>query len=307
MKETSFPIQITDDDIEWVQALMPDVEFDDCRVEILKNMEPVDIHACPGSGKTTLLVAKLAILANKWEDSHRGICVLSHTNVAREEIQERLGKTKVGKKLLTYPHFIGTFQSFFDIFVVMPWLRSFEQPVNIVDTDYVTERRWKSLWSKTWLEKKGKDKSVCDPVGLPYKLDISCSEKTNTYKDLIRVIKESRLRGEFTFNEMQLWAARIIEIKPIMRDIMQERFPILFIDEAQDTKSEIWEMVNSLYRNSANGSFYQAYGDSNQAIFDSYEKMGTLKYFPRENALSMLNSKRFTPQIAQFANSVALD
>lgn len=75
-------------------------------------MDSVDIQAFPGSGKTTILVAKLAILAKKWTYSNVGICVLSHTNVAREEIEERLGNTEIGRKLLSYPHFIGTEHSF---------------------------------------------------------------------------------------------------------------------------------------------------------------------------------------------------
>ena len=154
MDKENFGLQITDEDIEWVRTIMPDIELDECRIQILKNMNSVDIHACPGSGKTTILVAKLAILSRKWKWQNRGICVLSHTNVAREEIEERLGTLNVGKKLLSYPHFIGTFQAFLDTFIAMPFLRSCGCPVNIIDTDYVLERRWKSIRIKmvrsTW-------------------------------------------------------------------------------------------------------------------------------------------------------------
>lgn len=91
-------IEITDEDILWVEEMMGGkVHFDSARVNVLKNMDSVDIQAFPGSGKTTILVAKLAILAKKWPYSNAGICVLSHTNVAREEIEERLGKPKVAQ------------------------------------------------------------------------------------------------------------------------------------------------------------------------------------------------------------------
>lgn len=166
MDKENFGLQITDEDIEWVKSIMPDIELDECRIQILKNMNSVDIHACPGSGKTTILVAKLAILSRKWKWQNRGICVLSHTNVAREEIEERLGTLSVGKKLLSYPHFIGTFQTFLDTFIAMPFLRSCGCSVNIIDTDYVLERRWKSIRVKKWLEAYGKDKYVCDPLEL---------------------------------------------------------------------------------------------------------------------------------------------
>ena len=211
MDKENFGLQITDEDIEWVRTIMPDIELDECRIQILKNMNSVDIHACPGSGKTTILVAKLAILSRKWKWQNRGICVLSHTNVAREEIEERLGTLNVGKKLLSYPHFIGTFQAFLDTFIAMPFLRSCGCPVNIIDTDYVLERRWKSIRIKKCLEAHGKDKYVCDPLELPYKLDVKLGTGTATYKNVVKAVTESRRRGEFTFNEMELYAAKGID------------------------------------------------------------------------------------------------
>ena len=41
-----------------------------------------------------------------------GICVLSHTNVAVNEIKNRL--SDYADRLLSYPNYIGTIQSFID-------------------------------------------------------------------------------------------------------------------------------------------------------------------------------------------------
>lgn len=118
-------IEITDEDILWVEDIMGGgIHFDSVRAEVIKKMNSVDVQAFPGSGKTTILVAKLAILARKWSNNNAGICVLSHTNVAREEIENRLGNTEIGHRLLSYPHFIGTVHSFFDTYVALPWLKS---------------------------------------------------------------------------------------------------------------------------------------------------------------------------------------
>ena len=110
---------IEDLDIPWVCELLglPATAFSgadgtDPRLPVLRSMDTLDIEACPGSGKTTLLVAKLAILARKWTQSRRGLCVLSHTNVARREIETSLGNTAAGQRLLSYPHFIGTIHGF---------------------------------------------------------------------------------------------------------------------------------------------------------------------------------------------------
>lgn len=89
--------EITDPDIEQIRKRFKISSFDEPRKEVLRSMETLDIEACPGSGKTTLLVAKLAILAEKWTDRTRGICVLSHTNVAKQQIEERLGHTAAGQ------------------------------------------------------------------------------------------------------------------------------------------------------------------------------------------------------------------
>ena len=117
-------IHISDDDIDQIEILMGNVSFDAPRRNIIKKLDSFDVQAFPGSGKTTVLIAKLAILAKKWPYEHKGICVLSHTNVAREEIETRLGQTDLGKKLLSYPHFVGTVHSFFDTYISIPWLRS---------------------------------------------------------------------------------------------------------------------------------------------------------------------------------------
>ena len=110
-----------------------------------------------------------------------------------------------------------------------------------------------------------------------------------------------------SFNEMEKYSFLGVEKKPIIREIFQQRFPIMFIDEAQDTKSEIWDLINKLYENASENVFYQAYGDSNQAIFNSYERMEEVNVFPRQSCIEMLNSKRFIESIAVLSNGVALD
>ena len=74
-----------------------DLNFDDAerRSALLENGSR-DFNAVPGSGKTSLLAAKLLLLAKKWPYARRGICVLSHTNVARDEIAQRLAVTTDG-------------------------------------------------------------------------------------------------------------------------------------------------------------------------------------------------------------------
>jgi len=127
---------ITIDDIDAV-AKAERLNFDEVRISVLKAMHSIDVQACPGSGKTTLIAAKLILLAKNWPFNCQGICVLSHTNVAKDEIINRLKRssTIVAQHLLSYPHFIGTIQEYVGKFVAFPLIRSKGIPIKLVDTD----------------------------------------------------------------------------------------------------------------------------------------------------------------------------
>lgn len=95
-------ISLRIEDLAALASLAKDLNFDDDerRCALLENGSR-DFNAVPGSGKTSLLAAKLLLLAKKWPHARRGICVLSHTNVARDEIAQRLSETTEGAQLLT--------------------------------------------------------------------------------------------------------------------------------------------------------------------------------------------------------------
>lgn len=74
----------------------------------------VVVKACPGSGKTYSVAHKLLSYINNWKDYHSGVAVLSFTNVASNEIQEKAQTIHGSLGELGYPHFIGTVDSFID-------------------------------------------------------------------------------------------------------------------------------------------------------------------------------------------------
>ena len=117
--------KISDQDIESTEKLLlPEgAHFPEDARNVIRCWHSTDVAACPGSGKTTVLLAKLKLLADRMPlENSAGICVLSHTNVAVDEIRKRLAG--YADKLLSYPNYIGTIQSFVDRFVTMPYLRN---------------------------------------------------------------------------------------------------------------------------------------------------------------------------------------
>ena len=107
--------------------------FDQQKIDIIECNESKDIKACPGSGKTTTLLAKLAILANRMPlPNNQGICVLTHTNVAIEEIKSKLGNK--ASVLFSYPNHFGTIQSFVDKFIAnLAMQYYYDSSIRIVD------------------------------------------------------------------------------------------------------------------------------------------------------------------------------
>ena len=127
----------TNDQIESIERLLLPATccFEEDARRVINCWESTDVLACPGSGKTTVLMAKLKMLANRMPlDGGCGVCILSHTNVAINEIKTRLKED--AEKILGYPNFAGTIQSFVDAFVVFPiWRSQSNGPLRIISED----------------------------------------------------------------------------------------------------------------------------------------------------------------------------
>jgi len=318
------PPEITDNDIRWAARLLglPENAFhgedgSDPRLDVLKSMEQMDVAACPGSGKTTLLVAKLAILANKWQYRTRGICVLSHTNAARREIETRLGDTAVGRQLLSYPHYIGTIHGFVDKFLALPWLRSLNFPIKMIDTKICEARRWKKIaprW-KHALERRYINESGFRIVDTDFNWvkknngEKPFDETKETYKAVRDACEDAAKEGFYCYDDMFIWASDLIDKQPGVLDILRDRFPVLFIDEAQDNNEEQSKLLSRLFMEGSNSVIRQRFGDSNQAIYNfAGDKGATTDPFPNgEIKESIPDSYRFGPTIAKLAEPLAVD
>lgn len=315
---------VTDEDICRAsrRLSLPDDAFygpegTDSRQDALKCMDSIDVAACPGSGKTTLLVAKLAILAEKWQYRTRGICVLSHTNAARHEIEKHLGNTAAGRRLLGYPHYVGTIHGFVNGFLAIPWLRSLGYPIKMIDTEVCRRRRWHSLPVKTRaaLEQNHHGPSILSVKTPDFDVDqVRWGKKgvlrkdTPTYGHIKNACRLSTIDGYFCYDEMLMWAGELIRAIPVVIDVLRDRFPLLFIDEAQDNSKEQSTILSRIFMEGDNAVIRQRFGDANQAIFDfqDAEEAATDK-FPDASKMELKNSYRFGQTIADMADPLGLD
>jgi hypothetical protein len=307
---------ITDCDIDWVCQLMRLDHLDTPRRDFLKSLSTMDVSACPGSGKTTLVVAKLAILARKWKSNIRGVCVLSHTNVAREEIEQRLGNTAVGQRLLNYPHFIDTIHGFINRFIATPWLLSAGYRVTAIDNDITTRVRRRHLGERNFntlnnfLERKNKSfddlritsSNFTTPLGNG---SFPSGAHTEMHRLAESALRYSAEQGYFCHDEIFVFGDALLAQLTELPSILSQRFPIILIDEMQDTSDQQSNFMRRLFPRDSNAICVQRVGDPNQAIFE-VGRQPDVDVFPDSvRCVDIANSFRFDSSIAAIATHFA--
>jgi len=296
--------------------LVPDLNFEDeeRRAALLENGSR-DFNAVPGSGKTSLLAAKLLLLARKWPHAHKGICVLSHTNVARGEITQRLAGSVEGTRLLAYPHFIGTIHGFVNHFLAMSALRAHGVKVDVIDDAIFARKAWDlaMTWHyptlRGWLNKQANAQELIEQLYFRSATHEVASEggvlpgvQSDTYKQALALKRSLAQDGVFRHRDMFAYAELALEGHAHLLDVVHRRFPMVFVDEMQDTS---WEQEDILNRLFDGHSVMQRYGDIDQKIIlnDADEEKAT---FPRQGHGTVSTSKRFGSRIAAAVASVRI-
>lgn len=323
---------IDQDDIQWVCKVLrlpptafTGVEGNDPRAEVLLSNETLDIEACPGSGKTTLLVAKLAILARKWNSRCSGICVLSHTNAARREIERCLGQAAEGIKILSYPHFVGTIHGFVNEFLAIPWIRSLGYPVTTIDDVLCEQHRRRLLALSCYGTLRGyvgsKEKySGANYVGSWYVAtpdflahnakgeQLFKNLNVPSAKQISTLLKQCTEDGFYRYEELFMWADDLLSKYPEAVLSVRQRFPLLFIDEVQDNSEIQSKILQRIFTEGIEPVIRQRFGDTNQSIYASINEVGAQSdSFPEEGIRRDIpNSYRFGQDIANIANPLAL-
>ncbi|WP_411752818.1 UvrD-helicase domain-containing protein [Serratia sp. (in: enterobacteria)] len=307
-------VHISPDDLAELTTLARDLNFDDAerRSALLENGSR-DFNAVPGSGKTSLLAAKLLLLARKWPYARRGICVLSHTNVARDEIAHRLAGTVEGAQLLSYPHFIGTIHSFVNHFFAMPLLRSLGEKIDVIDDQVFADKARSLLLTRKfsglriYLENQRNGEGIATTLfyrtaALSVHVESGSlpASHTKSYNSLIEMKKMLACQGIFRHRDMFAFADLALQTCPRLLDVVHRRFPMVFIDEMQDTS---WDQESLLNRIFDGRSVMQRFGDIDQKIL-SDEEQAELLTFPRAGYGCISTSKRFGKSISDAVGCV---
>ncbi|MFZ3167830.1 MAG: UvrD-helicase domain-containing protein [Candidatus Methanoperedens sp.] len=311
-------IEIRDEDIRYAESIfLPEGKsFDSERISVIKCLESKDIQACPGSGKTTTLLAKLAIIAKKMPlKDNKGVCVLAHTNVAIDEIKNKLGtKSDV---LFGYPNYFGTIQSFVDKFLAIPAnIKYFNIRPSKIDNesyDFEIGKKCKklSIGARGWLSNQIKNRdnlSYCDFlkeirydfVTQTFKDNngqiLLKNKETDTFKNIFSIKKELFENGILNYDDAYSLAFKYLnDFGEILRESFSERFAFVFIDEMQDTHSHQIKIIDEIFDKTK--VIIQKFGDVNQSIYDNRVKTETI-WEVSDDCLKINDSKRFSNVIA---------
>ena len=286
---------------------------------VINSWNSNDILACPGSGKTIVLIAKLKLIADKSPlKDGRGVCVLSHTNVAVSELKAKLGKS--AERLLSYPNFVGTIQTFVDQYITFPFLRQFANTsIQVVsDEDYANHLY--SLICKTDSKLKWfidqqynafgvkRYDSVVKFMANIYTDDeggihlsgvnrVLAGKSTNSAISYARAIQRL-LSEEGLIRYNDTYRYTLLALKKYgssLRTLLSRRFQYVFVDEYQDCSTLQRNVLDALF--SGTETIFQKIGDVDQAIYNSTND-NTPVWQVEDSYISIAHSNRYSQEIA---------
>jgi len=340
-------MEIKDEHIKEVAKLLINGnEFDTIeRVPFIKKLDSCDLLAVPGSGKTTALLAKLYCLSKQlpFKDGS-GILVLSHTNAAINEIENKL--KKVVPSLFEYPNFVGTIQSFVNKFLANPacfkkyssyisqndndiYKREVEQFFDFLPWGAKKDKTLKrELYGRANRNKKTKtskeryDNTIEFIQNLKFDLlnqKIIYGNKDSTlytasgnakekYNQILDWKEDLFSKGLLSYRDSFYLAEWFMKNYPTIINLLQKRFKYVFIDEMQDLEEYQIDIIEKIFFTEKSPTVIQRIGDINQSIYNSGKKVKVqADWQVREPVMYLNNSYRLTKETADIVNFFTLD
>lgn len=251
--------------------------FSEEQIDIIFEDNKMDVVAGPGTGKTTVLTARIRVLLENLQNSKEGICILTHTNVAVDEIRTTL--RKLGVNEINKPHFLGTIQDFFNTFFSK---KAFHLVLGDKKMQVLDDEIFRVKFDKKFNFEKPKNYS--DDWNNPNPLNQEISWDFNNLNSLVSMVEPKMysdafeesisylFKNGYVTNEqcLQLSKWYISKYRESLRKIFSIRFSYLLLDEAQDTSTLQFELLKMLF--DTESVTIQSFGDPYQAIYNVFGK-----------------------------------
>src|SRR6185437_13281891 len=232
------------------------------------------VRACPGAGKTEVFVEAIRQRLARWQDRGGGLAALSFTNIARETIESRVCGN------IQPPHFVGTLDSFVFRFIVKPFGHLVGLPAGSVRlipaavSDHLEEpsipvghenHERASMFSVHFCGIVGRSPSISARIPKIGKFDVPTDLAADVLKRKQNYWKGT---GIVTHSDCHFLASCILHHKEHsvrVRELIARRFPVIFIDELQDTGCFLGRAFIALFAEERVSGI--VVGDPNQAIY----------------------------------------
>lgn len=277
------------------------------------------VRAAPGSGKTWLVGQIIKKELETW-NKPGGIAALSFTRVGGEEIRKAVCYE------LDSPHFVGTLDSFLFRYIVKPFLSKcsgYKEP-KLIPAFYGSEF-WTNKTIKYETREKGKYKSynLLDiDYGIPEKGNIKLlyspyrgEKKEVPQQHRTDIIKKKKsiwqTLGWVSHSDVHFLAFKIIESPygPSIIKELENRFPLIIVDELQDTGYYICEFLKKLLSESNIKAILV--GDPNQSIYEfngaTPDMFNTFKDLAGSTEITLFESRRCPQKIINIAKQIIPD
>lgn len=231
----------------------------------LENPKSFFLFAGAGSGKTRSLVKVLTEFKLEYGKQFRlkrkKIAIITYTNAACDEIIHRLKYDPIFSVTTIHSYaweLVKTFNQ--DIKV---WLKnSLVYEISNLEQDQSKSR---NLLNKTSIDRARKIESKTRRLA---NLD-------NIHQFTYNPNGDNISKDSLNHSEIISIAANLIMTKPLMQDLLVCKFPIVLIDESQDTKKELIEAFFDLQNNKKDCFSLGLFGDTMQRIYvEGKENLG---------------------------------
>tara|TARA_R110002049_G_scaffold113040_2_gene263054 strand:- start:21230 stop:23116 length:1887 start_codon:yes stop_codon:yes gene_type:complete len=225
------------------------------------------LFAGAGSGKTRSLVQALTEFkknhGNKFILNNQKIAIITYTNAAADEIKQRLMFDPI--------FYVSTIHSYaWELIQLFTSdIKSYVQTKLTEDIKELelAQSKSRNLQNKTSIDRARKIKS-----------------KTKRLENLVNVTRftynpngDNFKKDSLNHSEVIGITAEFIANESLMQDIMAARFPIILVDESQDTKKELIDALFTLQKNKNDVFSLGLFGDTMQRIYaDGKPNLGEL-------------------------------
>lgn len=227
----------------------------------------VYLVACPGSGKTRTLVYKLAKELNEINLTKKKIAAITYTNVAADEIKERIVDLGVDTSAL----WIGTIHSFCLDWILHPfsqYISELEHGFTVVD-NHTSEEIISALSAQYSTPKI--NYFDCGYFINTKGVQVCCArnKSANVHSVIARYHDILLKNRQIDFEQILYYSYILIKNHLEISKSLSGIFSHILLDEFQDTKELQYHIISSIIRAGKGHSSLFMVGDPNQSIFGS--------------------------------------